>query len=346
MRSERTGSRQLPVRCVERSLRTRAVCTDTGRFTAGTSLTSARIAQGKICGFSVTPFPANIFKKRRLIVEKPSFSFSLINLEMPFSRNVLFLPFNLTWIGRLHRRGSKLTFSSQGSSVFQHSRFRPKDDSYFRPKDEKFSSAYLYFTLVQEWFSVFPQNQNVFATHSHKMRQLKKSIGSRCLFIFCSSQAVHSAIQHEATHQNAQVTNPPSSHKTWFDFVWSGLKACHTESRPLNTSRTTPRSLRSTPTSSTKSEVLEEVIQRNYDSVLLIWCLLGKRHFLKRGKRCCPCTKKLAAKSFDVASWCWFSKKALKWPKYVKTLLRECIIPPNPGTELDFKEIFSQFGRF
>ena len=172
------------------------------------------------------------------------------------------------------------------------------------------------------------------------------SLINNFLVIICSSQAIHPTLQHEATHQNAQVTNPPSSHKTWFDFVWSGLKACHTESRPLNTSRTTPRSLQSTPISSTKSEVLKEVIKRNYDSVLLIWCLLGKRHFLKRGKRCCPCTKKLAAKSFDVASWCWFSKKALKWPKYVKTLLRECIIPPNPGTELDFKEIFSQFGRF
>jgi hypothetical protein len=59
----------------------------------------------------------------------------------------------------------------------------------------------------------------------------------------------------------------------------------------LNTSRTTLKSLRSTPTSSTRSEASLFEVKRNYDSVLLN-LVLCKRHFLKRGKRCCPCVQK------------------------------------------------------
>ena len=112
--------------------------------------------------------PTNLCKKSKkeilslpyiwLIVEKPSFSFLLINLEMPFWQNVLFLPFNLDW-KELHRRGNKLTFSSQGSfNFFQHSHFCTKTENCSHPNFFNFLEAHnlscLLTTLIQEQLPV------------------------------------------------------------------------------------------------------------------------------------------------------------------------------------------------
>ena len=123
--------------------------------------------------------------------------------------------------------------------------------------------------------------------------------GSQFLFMICTFQAVHSALQHEATHQNAQVCNKCAKisfihikvNKYQRDFL-SGLKPCLMGWSALNTSQTTPKSRQSTPISSIKSEPLFwEVIKRNYDSVLLN-LVLCKRHFLKWEKKMLSVYKK------------------------------------------------------
>ena len=68
VRLEPTASRQLLARCVERSLRTQAVCTDTGRFTVETSHTSAHTAQGKIPIF-IQILPPSKLQKGLIILE-------------------------------------------------------------------------------------------------------------------------------------------------------------------------------------------------------------------------------------------------------------------------------------
>ena len=128
VRLARTGSQRWLARFAARSWPTRAACTGTGRSTAGTNLTSVHTVAGQIFHQnSVLPLTTHelVFASWRefpnwkfnvwLILGKLSFSFRLINLEMPFWGNVLFLPFNLECRERERAAsgGNKLTFSSR-----------------------------------------------------------------------------------------------------------------------------------------------------------------------------------------------------------------------------------------
>ena len=80
-------------------------------------------------------------------------------------------------------------------------------------------------------------------------------------------------------------------------------------------------------------------VKRNYDSVFrLIWCFV-KDTFWKEEKDVVRVYKKTGQKKLVIRCrelMLVFREIIKKWPKYGKTLLRECCtIPPNPETELD-----------
>ena len=131
-------------------------------------------------------------------------------------------------------------------------------------------------------------------------------IGSQFLFMICIFQAVHSALQHEATHQNAQVSNKYNFlyflasrqlklqifNKT-FHQDWNSAPRGASGGIQVGRLWKVSDQLQHLPPG-VKSSLFE--VKRNYDSVLLN-LVLCKRHFLKRKKMLSVCTKKTGRKS-------------------------------------------------